>query len=174
MSMQAVQLIQVTDAEYAELASQQIVEYARQLERAGEVSVGDSLAVSQARLVDLSADRLRAAGHVFFVARSARDASRVGWVWLSPAPGFLGPGHDGSRWLSQITVDEPLRGYGWGRAILVAAERHLAAVGVEQLWLRVFEWNTAARALYDSLGYELVRQFPLDAHLRKQLSQLHE
>ncbi len=167
--MQSVELISVTDSEYAEFASQQIVEYAHQLERAGEVTLGDSLAVSQERLLDLTADRLRAAGHVFFVARSALDASRVGWVWLSPAPEFLGPGHDGSRWLSQLTVDEALRGRGWGRAMLVMVERRLVAVDIGQLWLRVFDWNTAARALYDSLGYELVRQFPTDAHLRKKL-----
>ena len=167
--MQSVQLIPVTDSEYTEFASQQIVEYARQLERAGEATANDSFAVSRERLADLSADRLRAAGHVFFVARSTLDGARVGWVWLSPAPEFLGPGHKGSRWLSQITVDEPLRRRGWGRAILIAIERHLVAVDVRQLWLRVFDWNTAARALYDSLGYELVRRFPSDAHLRKKL-----
>ena len=85
-AVQSVQLIQATDAEYAEFASQQIVEYAHQLERAGEVLVGNGLAASRERLLALSEDQLRAAGHVFFVARSAYDTSRVGWVWLSPAP----------------------------------------------------------------------------------------
>jgi ribosomal protein S18 acetylase RimI-like enzyme len=172
MSRRSVRLSETTDSEYAEFTSQHIVEYAHQLERAGEVPVGHGLATSQSRLLDLSADRLRAADHVFFVARSAYDASRVGWVWLSPAPTFLGPGHDGSGWLSQLTIHEALRDSGWGRATLVATEHHLASAGVDQLWLRVFTWNAVARRLYESLGYEPVRQFPRDAHLRKKLSRV--
>lgn len=31
-------------------------------------------------------------------------------------------------------------------------------------------WNVAARALCESEGYEVVRQFPTDAHMRKLLS----
>jgi GNAT superfamily N-acetyltransferase len=170
MPLQSVQLTPFTDDEYTEFAALQLVEYAHQLVRANEVSAEDGVAVAQDRLADLLAGRLRTADHIFFIARSAHPASRVGWIWLSPAPAFLGPGHERTRWLSQLTVEETLRGAGWGRAILVATERHLAAVGVEQIWLRVFDWNVVARALYVSCGYELAHQFARDAHLYKTLS----
>ena len=163
-------LTPVDDAEYADFAERQVVEYANQLARAGEVTEGDSLAVAGQRLRALLADELRAAGHQFFVARSAIVKPRIGWVWISPAPAFLGPNRAGTRWLSQLTIEETVRGRGWGRALLNATERHLLQMGVEQLWLRVFDWNTAARALYDSQGYELVQRFTNDAHLRKRLS----
>jgi ribosomal protein S18 acetylase RimI-like enzyme len=160
----------VDDAEYAAFAQRQVTDYADQLARANEVAVNDSVALAKERLSALLADELRAAGHSFFVGRSAILKPLVGWVWISPAPPFLGPNHARTRWLSQLTVEEAVRGHGWGRALLSATENHLAQVGVEHLWLRVFDWNTTARALYDSQGYELVQRFANDAHMRKRIS----
>ena len=157
------------DLEYTEFVSLQVVEYARQLMRAGEVTPDRSVITAQERLQELRADRLRLAGHDFLVARSASDGSRVGWVWLSPATEFLGPSRTSARWLSQLTVEENCRGHGWGRAILVALEDHEAARGSDEIWLRVFDWNTVARHLYASHGYELTKQYVTDAHFRKRL-----
>jgi ribosomal protein S18 acetylase RimI-like enzyme len=146
----------------------QVVEHARQLVRAGEVEPEQSVATAHDHLQDLRADRLREDGHEVLVARAADDGSHVGWVWLSPAE-FLGPDHERTRWLSQITVNESCRGRGWGRAILDAVETHAALSGFDQLWLRVYDWNTVARQLYRSNGYELAAKFATDAHMRKRL-----
>jgi GNAT superfamily N-acetyltransferase len=170
MTSRTVTLSPVTDDEYHEIAELQVLETARQLELAGEVPAVESRSEARLRLAELLADELRGAGHDFFVARAPNLAARVGWVWIAPAPSFLGPNQEHTRWLSQITVEEPHRGRGLGRATFVALERHLAQVGVKQLWLRVFDWNTVARSLYDSVGFELVRKFPNDSHLRKQIA----
>jgi ribosomal protein S18 acetylase RimI-like enzyme len=158
------------DSDYADFAQRQVVDYAEQLRRAGEVTESESVALAREHLRALLDDELRAAGHQFLAARSAIVKPRIGWVWISPAPEFLGPISSRTRWLSQLTVEEKVRGRGWGRALLNATERHLMRLGVEQLWLRVFDWNTAARALYDSQGYELVQRFTNDSHLRKRLA----
>lgn len=146
-------------------------EYANQLVQAGEVTSENGLVSARERLEDLLADRLRTKGHEFHRAASPPTGVTVGWLWISPAPEFMGAGHATTRWLSQITVNQVFRGLGWGRAILLEAERSLASQGVEQIWLRVFNWNTIARRLYESLAYELVTQFPADAHFRKRLTQ---
>src|SRR5207247_11121538 len=99
------------------------------------------------RLSDLTADRLRPKGHTFFVAESALDGSRIGWTWISPPPLFLGPGHERIYWLSQLTVLESHRRIGWARTILDAIEHHLCALGADERWLRVFNWNVPARRL---------------------------
>ena len=104
-----------TDAECAEFAALQLKEYARQLVRAGEVAADDGAATASERLQDLLADRLRQIGHTFFVATPAHENLRIGWIWLSPAPEFIGSGRDHARWLSQLTVEELHRGRGWGR-----------------------------------------------------------
>jgi len=163
-------LTPVSDAEYGEFAERQVAEYALQLVRAEELPEAEAFTTARRMLSGLLTDELRAQGHSFFAARSALVKPRIGWVWLSPAPSFLGPNRSRYRWLSQLTIEQTVRGRGWGRALLTATERHLTAIGVEQLWLRVFDWNIRARALYDAQGYELVERFAVDAHLRKRLS----
>ncbi len=170
MDLKLVQLAPCNDREYADFASRQVIEYATQLARAGEVPPEDSVAAAQERLQDLSRDRLRSLGHEFFVARSEPDIACVGWAWLSPPPLFLGPGHERTRWLSQLTVEEHQRGQGWGRAILNAIEHYELSRGSSAIWLRVFDWNVVARRLYQSQGYEIARKFPVDAHLFKPLT----
>ena len=170
MSPKIVHLVACSDSEYAVFARQQVAEYGAQLVRAGEVSAEDGSSVARERLQDLSGDRLRTQGHEFFVARSAHDATLVGWAWLAPPPAFLGPDHERTRWLSQLTVEEPRRGQGWGRAILTAIERYERSRGSRAIWLRVFDWNTAARRLYLSEGYEVARKFSGDAHMCKALT----
>ena len=137
-------LVPCTEIDYAEFATLQLVEYARQLVNAGEVVPADGLVTARERLSDLTADRLRPTGHTFFVAESALDGSRIGWTWISPPPLFLGPGHERTYWLSQLTVLESHRRIGWGRAILDAIEHHLCALGAEELCLLVDSTNHTA------------------------------
>lgn len=162
-----VRLTPCTDLEYAEFVPQQISEYARQLAEAREVPRHKSVDAARARLADLVDDRLRSDGHDFFVAVCASSANQVGWLWLSPALIETSARH--ARWVSQLTVLEPSRRQGWGRAILSALEEHELDRGTQEIWLRVFDWNVAARHLYLSHGYELVQQFATDAHLRTRL-----
>lgn len=103
-------------------------------------------------------------GHRF---REAVDGGRVvGWTWTGPAPDAT----PGRAWLYQITVDEPLRGRGHGRAILRALERALAREGWRECWLNVFRFNGAAIALYRSGGWAVVGEFPTALHMAKRLA----
>jgi hypothetical protein len=108
MSPKVANLVPCDDSEYAEFVSLQVIEYASQLVRAGEVTPELSTAAAQERLQDLRADRLRGAQHDFFIARSAVGA--------------------------------------------------------------MFDWNRAARCLYESHGYQVAREFAADARFRKRLS----
>ncbi len=53
-----------------------------------------------------------------------------------------------------VLVPESARGKGWGREIMVRAEEWARARGARRLALNVFGYNTVARGLYQSLGYE--------------------
>ncbi|QHC66247.1 GNAT family N-acetyltransferase [Rathayibacter sp. VKM Ac-2759] len=74
----------------------------------------------------------------------------VGTIWLGPHPSDL----DGVFWVWDVQVDAAERGRGVGRAAMLLAEEHVAARGGSALALNVFGFNTAARGLYESLGYE--------------------
>jgi ribosomal protein S18 acetylase RimI-like enzyme len=65
-------------------------------------------------------------------------------------------GHDGHRgWVYYVAVDPDLQGKDFGRAIMAAAEDWLRREGVTKVMLMVRPDNTAVRAFYDKLGYDL-------------------
>ncbi len=56
-----------------------------------------------------------------------------------------------------VEVDERFRGRGFGRALMIQAERLALASGDTRLGLHVVTANTPALRLYESLGYEPTR-----------------
>ncbi len=84
------------------------------------------------------------------------DGRRVGAV-------FVGL-RDAGAWLYDITIDEPERGRGVGRAAMTALEDELRALGNTTVRLNVWGGNEVARGLYRSLGW-----IEESVHMRKQL-----
>lgn len=78
------------------------------------------------------------------------DGRRVGTLWLGPHPSDL----EGVFWVWDVEVAPEERGRGLGRAAMLLAEEHVASRGGGALALNVFGFNTPARSLYESLGYE--------------------
>ena len=61
-------------------------------------------------------------------------------------------------WIYDVEVDEAHRGKGYGREIMLLAERECRRRGLTSLRLNVFGPNTVAQRLYESLGYEITSQ----------------
>ncbi|PPF23643.1 GNAT family N-acetyltransferase [Rathayibacter rathayi] len=78
------------------------------------------------------------------------EGRAVGSLWLGPHPSGL----DGVWYVWDVQIDAAQRGRGLGRAAMLLAEAHVRARGGSALALNVFGFNTPARALYESLGYE--------------------
>jgi ribosomal protein S18 acetylase RimI-like enzyme len=64
-----------------------------------------------------------------------------------------------------IVVDAAQRRRGYGRAILAAIEDELRGRGIGSIALNVFGTNTGARALYESVGYDVVRSEEQDGRV---------
>ena len=64
-------------------------------------------------------------------------------------------------YVTNVCVHPQRRRGGLGRAIMRAAEDQVCQLGGSQLVLHVYEENTPARALYQSMGYEEVREASL-------------
>ncbi|MBO0915998.1 GNAT family N-acetyltransferase [Streptomyces laculatispora] len=89
------------------------------------------------------------------------DGEPVGHVWVARFemhPGLL------VGYVFDVEVNEEFRGRGYGRALMLQAERIALAAGDERLGLHVVTANTPAVRLYESLGYE-----PTQYNLTKQL-----
>jgi ribosomal protein S18 acetylase RimI-like enzyme len=79
------------------------------------------------------------------------DDATVGTLWLGRP--FSG---DSNTWfVFDIEIAEDSRGRGYGRAAMEAAETWTREHGGTRVALNVFGPNLIARALYDSLGYEV-------------------
>jgi ribosomal protein S18 acetylase RimI-like enzyme len=80
---------------------------------------------------------------------AVRDGERVGLANL----GLRGR----DAWIGGVGVVPHERRRGTGRALMDAVHDDARARGVERVWLEVISENTQAIALYEQLGYELVR-----------------
>lgn len=88
------------------------------------------------------------------------DGLRIGQVWIGPAKDNDPDAPPGQRfgWLNDIEVVEDLRGQGWGRDLLAAAEQLARDEGYGRLGLNVFGGNERAIRLYTADGYGLMQQ----------------
>ena len=86
-----------------------------------------------------------------------RDASRVAVREGAPI-GLANLGLRGAdAWIGGLGVVPGERRRGAGRALMRAVHDEARARGAAQVWLEVIAENTSARALYEELGYGLVR-----------------
>ncbi|MGL3807656.1 GNAT family N-acetyltransferase, partial [Paeniglutamicibacter sp. R2-26] len=95
-------------------------------------------------------DGLPIDGHLVFQAHHETEDDSVGYLWI-------GPQMDSSPdkwWVWDIEIYKPHQRNGYGRETMLLAERTAKACGASELGLNVFGYNTSARALYESLGYE--------------------
>jgi RimJ/RimL family protein N-acetyltransferase len=82
-----------------------------------------------------------------FKAVLARSGDAIGHIELSPRPSCRGR-------LGRVLVGEAWRGRGHGlRVVRLACEFGFATLGLREVELGVYEFNTAAIACYESLGF---------------------
>ncbi|MDH6575867.1 GNAT family N-acetyltransferase [Kitasatospora sp. MAP5-34] len=68
------------------------------------------------------------------------------------------PSGERLAWVMTVEVEPAQRGHGYGRALMLLAERECLAAGVRELGLNVFSGNAVAIGLYDSLGYRVTNR----------------
>jgi ribosomal protein S18 acetylase RimI-like enzyme len=114
---------------------------------AGSRPAETSLEQARKEFDELLPDGVDTAEHHLLVAMD--EGTRAGVLWLN-----VPPPPQRTAFVFDVEVDETLRGKGYGRAIMLAAEAYVRERGCSTLRLHVFGSNTVARSLYESLGYE--------------------
>lgn len=150
MASPRVTLHPMTTVEWHLWYAAQRADYVEQMVRHGGMSRDDAEAKAEqdhARLLPLGQATPQ---HHFSVARS--HGSRVGTLWLAEQRDDAGP----LAWVYNVETEPGERRKGYGRALMLLAEDVAAGLGLERIGLNVFAGNTAAIALYDDLGYEVV------------------
>ncbi|MFF1304374.1 GNAT family N-acetyltransferase [Streptomyces sp. NPDC058307] len=135
----------MTEAEFGPWAERGIEEYARDWADRG-VPETEARARSERDNEWLTERGLATEDALFSVLE--HDGVRVGVLWLE----FTGA----RAFVYDVETEEPFRGRGHGRSMMLLAEAQTIASGRRVLGLNVFAGNTPAERLYESLGYVTV------------------
>jgi ribosomal protein S18 acetylase RimI-like enzyme len=140
----------MTDDEFAAWWDLTISQHAQLVSRATGRPLETELEGARRQLPNVLPAGLATDGMDFFILEDG-SGIEVGWLWLGrsatdPSAGFV--------W--DIIIDERCRGHGYGRAAMLAAERHFVAQGKTRVGLQVSGGNDVARRLYESLGYSTI------------------
>lgn len=138
----------MTPAEYAEWQERSLAEYAVEVAEARGIPVADARRIADESHAKYLPEGRSTAGVHIVIGEDAAGA-RVGILWVGPNPNGVGP-----AWVYDIEVAEGRRGEGWGRALMLEAERLAREDGHAEIGLNVFGSNAVARRLYESLGYQ--------------------
>ncbi|MFI9627771.1 GNAT family N-acetyltransferase [Streptomyces sp. NPDC052042] len=133
--------------EFARWSEASIEEYARSWADRG-VPAEEAMRKSRSDHARHLPDGLRTEGAHFRVL--VHDGVAVGHVWVALRD-TAESGRTG--YVLDVEVGEGHRGRGFGRALMLEAERVALGAGARSLGLHVFAENTPALRLYESLGY---------------------
>jgi GNAT superfamily N-acetyltransferase len=146
------------EPEFGPYLDASVEEYAAFVARNHDISLEAARARAATSTADMLPDGLHSRGHRFWVAELETDG-HVGELWL----GFRRIDDVDVVWVYDVRVDEHLRGRGFGRQIMEAADGLAREMGGERIGLNVFGDNPIARGLYESVGYvEISRQMRKD------------
>jgi ribosomal protein S18 acetylase RimI-like enzyme len=156
----SVRLRPLRDDEYPAFLDEGRRQYAVDLHENGGMDRDQAEAKAARDFERLLPDGLATAGHTISAIEEEATGERIGRLW------FADREENGRAvaYLYDITIDEPHRGRGLGRAAMLALEEAVAGQGHTELELNVFGGNSRARGLYRSLGFAETA-----VHMRKHL-----
>ena len=138
----------MTEDEYIAHFAESIQSYAKEKVASGQWSAEEASARAQAETDALLTDGFATPGHWFYTLRDG-DGAKVGSIWVSQRV----QGGRKIAWLTDIVIATAFRRRGHARRALVLVQQDIQTHGLPGVGLHVFGHNTAAQALYASLGY---------------------
>jgi len=151
---EALHLRPMTQEEYDAYRATSETEYAQQIAESGQVDLEAAVQRSAVEYAQLLPDGLASPGMHLWTAEAGDTSDAVGLGWIELRRRTSGV----SAWIYDIHVDASRRGEGLGRALMEALHGAARELGATSIMLNVFGQNTAAIALYDSLGYAVTAQ----------------
>jgi ribosomal protein S18 acetylase RimI-like enzyme len=144
-----VRLEPLTEAEFQAFLEPAIAEYAAEHIRGGRWSEAEAPEESRKEFMQLLPDGVHTAKQHLFSIRDEAGA-QVGMIWFAERE----RGADRSAFVYDVRIDEAFQRRGYATQAFQALERLVRDMGITAISLHVFGHNTAARALYEKLGFE--------------------
>ncbi len=155
-----IQLVKITEDDYQHWLTDQIVAYAQDKIEAGAWSPVEALERSKHTYYQLLPDGPNSEDQYIYSIYDELPGRKVGVIWFANVD---------LHWrrvayLYDFLVYEQYRQQGYGMQALAAVEVKVRELGLDTIDLHVFGFNTAARALYEKMGYKVT-----DVNMRKHL-----
>ena len=142
-------LIPMIQPEYEEYLKHLIPDYAADNVRAGYWDESEALEKSRQQVESLLPQGLQTKDHYIY---SLYDGDqKVGMIWLKAEMDRAVKG----GFIYDVLVDEKFRGRGYGKQVMSLIEEKARELGLKSIGLHVFGYNTVAKNLYESVGYEV-------------------
>jgi ribosomal protein S18 acetylase RimI-like enzyme len=147
--MADVELVPMTEQEFGAWLPGTIAGYAAEHVRTGRWSEEEALEKSRKETNDLLPKGLHTPDHRLWNIVPVGGREPVGMMWVGvaqkPAP---------SAFIYNIEIYPQFRRRGYAEQAMLKLEDEVRRLGLESIRLHVFGHNTAARPLYEKLGYE--------------------
>jgi ribosomal protein S18 acetylase RimI-like enzyme len=144
-----VRLETMSEAEFLAFLEPAITEYAAEHVKAGRWSSEEALEESRKEFTQLLPDGLSSVDQHLFSIKNDSGAN-VGLLWFA----VRDQGGKRSAFIYDVRIDEPFQRRGYATQAFQALEMLARDMGITAISLHVFGHNTAARALYEKLGFE--------------------
>jgi len=142
-------LSRMTDTSFAAFFEAAVEGYAKDNVASGRWLPDDALQLAREESLRLLPQGLATPDHHLFDIRDDADGRTVGHLWAAR----LERGQRKVAYIYQLQVLTEFRRQGRARAALLEFERIAGELGFDSVALNVFGSNTAAQALYHSLGF---------------------
>lgn len=153
-------LRKMNEGEFESFLARSIPQYASEKVKAGNWSAEEAIERSRQEHASLLPQGLATPDHHLYTI--ALDGEPVGDLWLAVQQ--MSGGATG--FIYDVFIAEPFRRRGIAWQALKLLENEAARLSIGKYSLHVFGFNTAARALYGKLGYEIT-----NINMEKTLSQ---
>ncbi len=133
-------------------APQSVSDGAAQLKASGLLEEPEATARVREQLAELLPAGIATPLHLLWTVRATVQDALVGHLWMRIRPSS----DEVEAFVLDVDVLPELRGHGWGRATMLAAEQAARDAGASVLRLSVFGHNSAGVRLYEGLEYGVV------------------
>jgi ribosomal protein S18 acetylase RimI-like enzyme len=147
-----VKLTPMTENEFKTYLEADIKVYAEVNVRSGYWNESEALEKSRESHDQLLPDGLATKDQYLFMVIDETSGEVIGNLWLEIKPDRPTP----AAFIYDIKINQGLRRQGYGEQALHAAESLLRSMNIKTLSLHVFADNTAAKRLYEKVGFETI------------------
>ncbi len=154
------QLIPMTDEDYADYLAETTPEYAAEHVQAGNWTAEEAEEKAYAQMKELLPDGPRTPDNYMYMMHVEGETEPVGLIWVA----ILRKPLKTSAFIYDIIVHEPFRRRGYASEALNAVADQARELGADSLGLHVFGHNPGARTLYQKLGFietDIIMKKPL-------------